>query len=618
MEMSNGRAPTPMNRQIARGTVLLIDDDESIRKLVSIALQRAGYEVTLAEDGQEGLVRLAESVPDLVVSDVNMPGLDGFSLLKHLRSDPSTSSLPVIMLTAKSSVEEIVEGLQLGADDYLAKPFAMTELVARVQAKIERPSIPSSLLPNDRSTGLLSEHAFTHALDRELTFGGPQGVCLGYLALDELPRVRERFGLRAVNQIARQVALLLDETGPFRAAGRDTEDRFTVLLPSMEPDEARRRLVALSQRIASREFEAAGQRLRLTPVIGFVPPSPGASVEELQERAQAALHFARLHLDLEPVQYDATMDPAWREARGRAERQRRWWIRLSDLTRFPLQLLLVNLLAIVIPLGVYVGLDAIGIRIVPAMYLIVVVALLLTAFLIWWEGFLALDVANPPERPGMPYPAASAIIAAYLPNEAATIVETVEAFRRLDYPGSLQIIVAYNTPRDLPVEATLRDIARRDSRVLPLRVETSTSKAQNVNAALAEVTGEFVGVFDADHHPDPGSFRRAWRWLSNGYDVVQGHCLVRNGDESWVARMIAVEFEAIYAVSHPGRARLHQFGIFGGSNGYWRTALLSRIRMHGFMLTEDIDSSLRTVEAGYRIASDPHLVSRGTSWRPSH
>jgi cellulose synthase/poly-beta-1,6-N-acetylglucosamine synthase-like glycosyltransferase len=74
--------------------------------------------------------------------------------------------------------------------------------------------------------------------------------------------------------------------------------------------------------------------------------------------------------------------------------------------------------------------------------------------------------------------------------------------------------------------------------------------------------------------------------------------------------MVAVEFEAIYAVSHPGRARLHGFGIFGGSNGYWRTELLRRIRMHGFMLTEDIDSSIRAVEAGCRIASDPHLVSR--------
>ncbi len=77
-----------------------------------------------------------------------------------------------------------------------------------------------------------------------------------------------------------------------------------------------------------------------------------------------------------------------------------------------------------------------------------------------------------------------------------------------------------------------------------------------------------------------------------------------------MARTNAVEFESIYAVSHPGRARLHRFGVFGGSNGYWRTDLLRRIRMHGFMLTEDIDSSLRLVESGGKIASDPGLISR--------
>jgi cellulose synthase/poly-beta-1,6-N-acetylglucosamine synthase-like glycosyltransferase len=244
------------------------------------------------------------------------------------------------------------------------------------------------------------------------------------------------------------------------------------------------------------------------------------------------------------------------------------------------------------------------------MYIIVVVALLVTAYFIWVEGFYALRPLKPFETPGEPYPPATAIIAAYLPNEAATIVETVEAFLNIEYPNSLQVLLAYNTPKDHPIEAKLRQIAERSPRFTPYRVMSSTSKAQNVNAALAESRGEFIGIFDADHHPAPDSFVRAWHWLSNGFDVVQGHCLVRNGDASWVARTVAVEFEAIYAVSHPGRARLHDFGIFGGSNGYWRAGLLRRIRMRGSMLTEDIDSSMRVIESGGKIVADPFLVSR--------
>jgi cellulose synthase/poly-beta-1,6-N-acetylglucosamine synthase-like glycosyltransferase len=296
-------------------------------------------------------------------------------------------------------------------------------------------------------------------------------------------------------------------------------------------------------------------------------------------------------------------------------RAARWWRRLRRGLRLPLQIAGTQAAAFGLPFLLYAGLAAAGLDITPVMYVLVVAALLVTVYFIWVEGFLALRSVHPPEEPpaddaARPYPPASAIIAAYLPNEAATIVETVEALLRVDYPGPLQVILAYNTPRDLPVEALLQDIARRDARFLPLRVAGSTSKSQNVNRALAEVTGAFVGVFDADLHPEPDSFTRAWRWLAHGYDVVQGHCVIRNGDDSWVARLVAVEFELIYALSHPGRARLHGFGIFGGANGYWKTDVLRRTRLYGSMLTEDIDASMRLVEQGYRIVSDPLLIAR--------
>jgi cellulose synthase/poly-beta-1,6-N-acetylglucosamine synthase-like glycosyltransferase len=283
---------------------------------------------------------------------------------------------------------------------------------------------------------------------------------------------------------------------------------------------------------------------------------------------------------------------------------------LHLLVTIPGQIAISQVLAIVVPLAAYLLLDAVGVDVVPIAYIVVVIALVATAILIWTEGLFALRSKHPPRLSEEAYVPATAIIAAYLPNEAATIVETVRAFQRIDYPAGLQIVLAYNSPRPMPVEETLQEIARADARFKAMRVDGSESKAQNVNAALSEATGEFIGIFDADHHPDPHCFRRAWRWLASGYDIVQGHCMVRNGDETWVSRMVAVEFEAIYAVSHPGRARLHGFGIFGGSNGYWKARILHETRMHAFMLTEDIDSSVRAVLEGRRIASDPFLVSR--------
>ncbi len=436
---------------------------------------------------------------------------------------------------------------------------------------------------------------------------------LAYLYFDELPRVRGRFGARAEAEIAKQVAALVHaDDSPLDVIGRDTEGRFLLLLPETPRVTAQRRLSLLSRRIDAQLFTANGEHIRLTPTIGFAPFMAAVTVDQLHQHALRALEDAHTHLDLQPVGYNRTMD-AWaaqEQARASATRGRQWRARLARRLRLPVQILLTLLATLGAPFVLYVLLAAVKLDITPIMYPLVVVMLLITAYFIWVEGFFALPTIHPSETPGAPYPAASAIIAAYLPNEAATIEETVEALLRVEYPGPLQVILAYNTPRDLPVEEHLREIARRDPRFLPLRVEGSVSKAQNVNTAIAEVTGEFVGVFDADHHPQEDSFTRAWRWLSNGYDVVQGHCLIRNGDDSWVSRLIAVEFEGIYAVSHPGRARLHDFGIFGGTNGYWKTNVLRQMRMHRAMLTEDIDSSLRAVEAGYKIASDPYLISR--------
>jgi cellulose synthase/poly-beta-1,6-N-acetylglucosamine synthase-like glycosyltransferase len=284
---------------------------------------------------------------------------------------------------------------------------------------------------------------------------------------------------------------------------------------------------------------------------------------------------------------------------------------LSRLLRRPsAQVAATTVPGVVLPFVVLTSLDKLGVDLAVPVYLLVMFVLLITACAIWAEGLHALEPTRPPVVPRSPYPPATAVIAAYLPNEAATITDTLRAFLRQDYPADFQVILAYNTPCALPIEDELRLMAATHPRLSLLPVPWSTSKAQNVNAALRVVTGAFVGVFDADHHPTPDAFRRAWHWLSHGADVVQGHCVIRNGADSRVARTVAVEFESMYAVSHTGRAKLHGFALFGGSNGFWRTDVLHATRMRRSMLTEDIDSSIRTLYAGSRLIFDRTLISR--------
>lgn len=118
--------------------ILVVDDNVDNVELARAVVEAAGYDSTAASDGVEALECVNESLPDLILLDVMMPRLDGFGVLQSLRGNPSTSQIPVIMLTAKAAVADRVAGLQLGADDYVPKPFAADELVARIQTLLKR------------------------------------------------------------------------------------------------------------------------------------------------------------------------------------------------------------------------------------------------------------------------------------------------------------------------------------------------------------------------------------------------------------------------------------------------------------------------------------------------
>ena len=121
-----------------RPVVLVADDDDDIRDLVAFRLDRAGYEVLRAGDGQEALDLAREHRPDLAVLDVMMPKLTGYDVTRELRADAATSRIPVILLTARVQEADVARGFEAGADDYVKKPFSPQELKARVQAVLGR------------------------------------------------------------------------------------------------------------------------------------------------------------------------------------------------------------------------------------------------------------------------------------------------------------------------------------------------------------------------------------------------------------------------------------------------------------------------------------------------
>lgn len=119
-------------------TILVVDDEMDAQKLLSLILARAGYQVLTASNGTEALAQAEHARPDLIILDVMMPAMDGYEVLRRLRAHPLLSSTPVIMLSAKSEVRDRVVGLRSGADDYIPKPADSAELVARVEAVLQR------------------------------------------------------------------------------------------------------------------------------------------------------------------------------------------------------------------------------------------------------------------------------------------------------------------------------------------------------------------------------------------------------------------------------------------------------------------------------------------------
>lgn len=131
-------APGREGASVAKETVLIIEDEKNILELVKYNIEQENYAVQTANRGDAGLELARKIKPDLIILDIMLPGLDGIEICKILRQNEKTSAIPIIMLTAKSQESDRIVGLELGADDYVTKPFSPRELVARVKAVLRR------------------------------------------------------------------------------------------------------------------------------------------------------------------------------------------------------------------------------------------------------------------------------------------------------------------------------------------------------------------------------------------------------------------------------------------------------------------------------------------------
>ena len=161
---------------MAKASILVVEDDPDIRELLSVAFAKEGWRLDMAEDGERGLEALEASIPDCVVLDIMLPGMDGLELLRRIKSKPKWKHVPVVMTTARGEDSDIVSGLELGADDYVVKPYSPKVLSARIRAALRRNA--ERLESSDSSDSSLSRGLLRLDPGRHEAFCGDSPVAL--------------------------------------------------------------------------------------------------------------------------------------------------------------------------------------------------------------------------------------------------------------------------------------------------------------------------------------------------------------------------------------------------------------------------------------------------------
>jgi diguanylate cyclase (GGDEF)-like protein len=283
---------------ISRLCVLVVDDEPDKRMLLSFALEQEGYEVLTAADGVEGLAAVAERQPDLIVTDVMMPRMDGYEMVRRVRSDPRTRFIPVIIQSAaRSQAQDVRLGSEVGALGYITDPTDIDLLRARARTLLEFKQYLDSCEEaafTDHLTGLANrrrfERLFAREVERTLRYGHP--FCLLLIDVDRFKEVNDQYGHDAGDEALRTVGNVIRAgTRGIDVGARIGGDEFAVILP--ETSLARGLEVAerLRAAIAALEIPAAAS---VTASLGLAElPACAAGGDELRAAADAALYEAK-------------------------------------------------------------------------------------------------------------------------------------------------------------------------------------------------------------------------------------------------------------------------------------------------------------------------------------
>jgi diguanylate cyclase (GGDEF)-like protein len=288
--------------------VLLIDDAEMIHSLVAVRLAGEQIEMIDAYDGHDGLRLARELLPDLILLDVEMPDPDGFEVCRQLKADAATMTIPIVFLTGVSSNTDKIRGLEMGAADYVTKPFDPAELRARVRASLRTKFLLDLLSKKaqiDGLTGLWNRSQFNYRMEQEISLARRTGRSIACILcdIDHFKSVNDTYGHTVGDDVLRRTAAVLaDACRREDVVCRYGGEEFIVLAPSSDISGAAVQAERIRLAIRSDPMVHLGKPLPITISIGVAsvcldddqPPLSASQIEtQLVEAADAALYRAK-------------------------------------------------------------------------------------------------------------------------------------------------------------------------------------------------------------------------------------------------------------------------------------------------------------------------------------
>jgi len=298
---------------LSKAKVLLVEDDIIQAAATKAILMNVGYEVLHAEDGINAIRLVKSEKPDIILLDVVLPGMDGHEVCRWLKIEETTKGIPVIMLTVKKELSDKISGLQIGADDYLPKPYNELELNARIYALLRTKGLQDELRMKNRQleelldkvnymaitdvlTGLFNRRRFHDVLSSEYERAKRYGIpfSLVLLDIDYFKKVNDTYGHTVGDAVLREVATILKNSiREIDTAARYGGEEFVVVLPNTEKGNAQIFAERMRQSIERHAFSGVNKNITVSIGIGGMPDAKVEDEDKLIRCADFALYRAK-------------------------------------------------------------------------------------------------------------------------------------------------------------------------------------------------------------------------------------------------------------------------------------------------------------------------------------